>query len=101
MLIDHARTAAAAKRGGQNERVSFDTAVEFELDRAPRPLRVLELDRALAILEIENPSLARVIEAHYFGGITAEEISTVEGRSPHAIRHDLRLARAWLRRELD
>ncbi len=101
VLIDHARTAAAAKRGGQNERVSFDTAVEFELGRAPRPLRMLELDRALGTLEIENPSLARVVEAHYFGGMTAEEISTVEGRSAHAIRHDLRLARAWLRRELD
>ncbi|HLG97358.1 MAG TPA: ECF-type sigma factor [Bryobacteraceae bacterium] len=101
VLIDHARTAAANKRGGQNERVSFDTAVEFELGQAPQPFRMLDLDHALGTLEIESPSLARVVEAHYFGGMTAEEISTVEGRSPHAIRHDLRLARAWLRRELD
>jgi RNA polymerase sigma-70 factor (ECF subfamily) len=101
VLIDHARTTAAAKRGGQNQRVSFDTAVEFELGRAPRPLRMLELDRAMRALQTENPSLARVVEAHYFGGMTAEEIATVEGRSPHAIRHDLRVARAWLRRELN
>ena len=101
VLIDHVRTGAAAKRGGQNERVDLDTAVEFELGRAPQPIRMLELDRALSALEAENPSLARVVEAHYFGGMTAEEISTVEARSPHAIRHDLRLARAWLRRELN
>ncbi|HYK19071.1 MAG TPA: ECF-type sigma factor [Bryobacteraceae bacterium] len=101
VLIDHVRSSAAAKRGGPNERVTLDTAVEFELGGAPQPLRMLELDRALGALEIENPSLARVTEAHYFGGMTAEEISAVEDRSPHAIRHDLRLARAWLRRKLN
>jgi RNA polymerase sigma-70 factor, ECF subfamily len=100
VLIDHARTNLAAKRGGQDQRVSWDTAVEFELGQTPRQLRMVELDRALSALEIENPSLARVVESHYFGGMTAEEISTVESRSPHAIRHDLRLARAWLRRRL-
>ena len=101
VLIDYVRNSAAAKRGGQNERVTLDNAIEFELGSAPRPLRMLELDRALSALESENPSLARVTEAHYFAGMTAEEISTVEGRSANAIRHDLRLARAWLRRELN
>lgn len=100
VLIDHARTNEAAKRGGHNERVSWDSAVEFELGQTPQLLPMVELDRALNALEIENPSLAGVVEAHYFGGMTAEEISTVESRSPHAIRHDLRLARAWLRRRL-
>jgi DNA-directed RNA polymerase specialized sigma24 family protein len=37
---------------------------------------------------------------HYFGGMTAEEAAVVAGRSVHIVRHDLRLARAWLRREL-
>ena len=101
VLIDHVRTAGAAKRGGHNERVSWDTIVELEAGQAPRQLRMLELDGALSALETKNPSLGRVVEAHYFGGMTAEEIATVEGRSPHAIRHDLRVARAWLRRELN
>ena len=100
VLIDHVRTAGAAKRGGQNERVSLDV-VELEVGQAPRQLRMLELDGALSALEAENPLLGRVVEAHYFGGMTAEEIATVEARSPHAIRHDLRVARAWLRRELN
>jgi len=37
---------------------------------------------------------------HYFGGMTAEEVAIVLDRSPHAIRHEIRLARAWLRRDL-
>jgi DNA-directed RNA polymerase specialized sigma24 family protein len=48
----------------------------------------------------ENPSLAEVIEMRYFGGMTAEEISEVAGRSVHIVRHELRFAQAWLRREL-
>ncbi len=36
----------------------------------------------------------------YFGGLTAEEIADLLGRSVHIVRHDLRLAHAWLRREL-
>ncbi len=100
VLIDHARAASAAKRGGENERVAWDTAVQLQTGAVPRQLRMLELDRALGALEGENPALAKVVETHYFAGMTAEEIAVVQGRSAHAIRHDLRLARAWLRREL-
>lgn len=98
VLIDHARAASAAKRGGHKTRVTWDTAVELQANAGQ--LRMLELDRALGALEGENPALAKVVETHYFAGMTAEEIAVVEGRSAHAIRHDLRLARAWLRREL-
>jgi DNA-directed RNA polymerase specialized sigma24 family protein len=37
---------------------------------------------------------------HYFGGMTAEEASLGLERSVHVVRHQLRIARAWLRREL-
>jgi len=37
---------------------------------------------------------------HYFGGMTAEEVAVVVDRSSEAVRHDIRLARAWLRSEL-
>jgi DNA-directed RNA polymerase specialized sigma24 family protein len=36
----------------------------------------------------------------YFGGMTAEETAEVLGQSVHVVRHDLRLAQAWLRRKL-
>ena len=37
-------------------------------------LRMLEVDRALEALSGENPTLARVVEMHCFGGMTAEVI---------------------------
>lgn len=100
VLIDHARAAAAMKRGGRAQRVDWDTAINVEPAGSQSQLRMLEVDRALEALSAENPSLAQIIEMHYFGGMTAEEIALVTERSAHAIRHALRLARAWLRREL-
>lgn len=100
VLVDHARAAAADKRGGREQRVEWDDNVEGESRYAPRPLRLLELDRVLVNLARENPALGQLVEMHYFGGMTAEEVAAVVGRSAHAVRHDLRAARAWLRREL-
>lgn len=101
VLIDHARAAAAVKRGGQAQRVDWDTAILVESAGGQSQVRMLEVNRALEALAAENPNLSQVVEMHYFGGMTAEEIALVANRSAHAIRHDLRLARAWLRRWLD
>jgi RNA polymerase sigma factor (TIGR02999 family) len=100
VLVDHARAQNAAKRGGGDQRVTWDTDIEVISERGPEPLQVLELHDALDALAREDEHLARVVEMHYFGGMTAEETALVVGRSVHAVRHDLRYARAWLRRRL-
>lgn len=100
VLVDHARAGAAEKRGGRGQKVAWDTNIEVGDGESSAPWRMLELDRALTNLAKENASLGSVVEMHYFGGMTAEEVASVIGRSAHAVRHDLRAARAWLRREL-
>ncbi|HEV8038279.1 MAG TPA: ECF-type sigma factor [Bryobacteraceae bacterium] len=100
VLIDYARASAAAKRGGQERRVTWDTAIQIGSGASPPQLRLLELDRAMEALSEENKTLAEIVEMHYFGGMTAEEIAVAIHRSAHSIRHELRLARAWLRGEL-
>jgi RNA polymerase sigma factor (TIGR02999 family) len=100
VLVDHARAFAAAKRGGGDARVPLDTNIEIEDEGSSQQLKLLDLHRALEGLERENRSLAEVVEMNYFGGMTAEEIALSVARSVHVVRHELRLARAWLRREL-
>jgi RNA polymerase sigma-70 factor, ECF subfamily len=96
ILVDHARARAAARR---NEgRVQLDTSIEFQA--GTEPMKLLDLDLALDALARERNTLAELIEMHYFGGMTAEETAEVVGRSVHVVRHELRLAHAWLRREL-
>jgi DNA-directed RNA polymerase specialized sigma24 family protein len=71
-----------------------------ESDAGIEQLELLELDRALDSLAREDKSLAQLIEMRYSGGMTAEETAEALGQSVHIVRHDLRLAQAWLRREL-
>jgi RNA polymerase sigma factor (TIGR02999 family) len=101
VLVDHARSSGAAKRGGSDARVPLETSIEVnDGGDAQQQLNLLDLHRALETLERENAALSQVIELHYFGGLTADEVAAAVGRSVHIVRHDLRLARAWLRREL-
>jgi RNA polymerase sigma-70 factor, ECF subfamily len=98
ILVDHARARAAARRNeGQ---VQLDTSIEFEAGAGSQPMKLLDLDLAMDALARERSSLAELIEMRYFGGMTAEETAEVVGRSVHVVRHELRLAHAWLRREL-
>jgi RNA polymerase sigma factor (TIGR02999 family) len=99
ILIDHARAAGAAKRWAGKKRVPWDATIDVAEEGLPR-IHVLDIDRALQALSRENSRLSEIIEMHYFGGMTAEEIAAVVNRSAEAVRHDIRLARAWLRREL-
>jgi RNA polymerase sigma-70 factor (ECF subfamily) len=99
VLIDHARAAGAVKRWGGAQRVTWGAGAELVGDGIEQ-IEVLDLDRALLGLAQEDAALAQIIEMHYFGGMTAEEVAAVVGRTPDAVRHNIRLARAWLRREL-
>jgi RNA polymerase sigma factor (TIGR02999 family) len=97
ILVDHARARAARRNEGQ---VQLDTSIEFEAGAGTKPMKLLDLDLAMDALARERSSLAELIEMRYFGGMTAEETAEVVGRSVHIVRHELRLAHAWLRREL-
>jgi DNA-directed RNA polymerase specialized sigma24 family protein len=78
----------------------LDTSIEFEAAAGAEPMKLLDLDLAIDALTRERSSLAELIEMRYFGGMTAEETAEVVDRSVHIVRHELRLAHAWLRREL-
>lgn len=94
VLVDHARARATKKRSGGS-----DLALSAEILETER-VDILELNRALDGLAQEDESLAQLVEFRYFGGMTDKETAEALGRSVHIVRHDLRLAKAWLRREL-
>jgi RNA polymerase sigma factor (TIGR02999 family) len=100
ILVDYARSRGAARRGGDGLRVSFDTAIEMEVAGIGRPVELADLDHAIDGLFREHPLLGEVIEMRYFGGLTAEEIAEAVGRTVHVVRHEIRFAQAWMRREL-
>ena len=98
VLVDYARARIAAKRAG-DKHDEFDE-LQVTTSRNVQPLEILELNAALDALAQEDADLARLIELRYFGGMTAEETAREVGHSVHIVRHDLRLAHAWLRRRI-
>jgi len=100
ILVDHARTRSAEKRGGELRQVATGADFDVAAGGADRLVQLLDLDRAIEALAAGNPEPAQVMEMRYFGGMTAEETSEVVGRSVHTVRHELRFAQAWLRRRL-
>jgi RNA polymerase sigma factor (TIGR02999 family) len=97
ILIDHAETRRATKRGGGAERVSLDDADHFTV--GPE-IDLIALDEALGRLEALDPRQGRIVEMRYFSGLTIEEIAEAIGVSPATVKRDWSMARAWLRREL-
>lgn len=97
ILVDHARSHGAVKRGGEVEVVPFDEAVAYSQDKAAT---LLALDEALTALAEVDERKARIIELRYFAGLTLEEAAELLGVSTATVNNESRFARAWLRRFL-
>jgi RNA polymerase sigma factor (TIGR02999 family) len=95
ILVDHARKRQADKRAVQ--RVSLEDAVSFQKERSRE---LLALDAGLISLEKLDPRKCRAVELRYFGGLSMEEIAQTLDISAVTVRRDLRMAEAWLNREM-
>ena len=97
ILIDRARARNAGKRGGGQPKYSLDEAINTAVER---PSMMIAIDDALNELERKDPIKAKLIEMRFFGGLTAEESADLLDLPVEKIRGELRVARAWLQREL-
>jgi RNA polymerase sigma factor (TIGR02999 family) len=97
ILVDYARAHHAVKRGGGAVVVTLNETLVLSPSRTPD---VLELDEALARLTEADERKGRIIELRYFGGMSREEIAAACDLTLPTVKRDLRLAIAWLRRDL-
>jgi len=98
ILIDHARTKGAAKRGGAQANLPLNEALDAGVSR---PSSIIEVDDALRELERRDELQSKLIEFRFFGGLTAEESAEALQLPVQTVRRELRLAQAWLQSELD
>lgn len=98
VLVDHARSRLAAKRGGgsRTQSVPGDMAQVWE-----DPGQLIDLDLALERLARAHPRQAQVVEMRFFAGMSLEEVGMSLDVSRETVKLDWRFARAWLARELD
>lgn len=97
ILVDHARKRLADKRGGEQRQVTLnDPLLATQYD----PVDVLALDEALERFRKVDVRGCRILELHFFGGLSFDETALVLGVSARTVKRDWSIARAWLRDEL-
>ena len=97
ILVSHARSREAKKRGGGAQQITLDDGVAAVPER---DLNLLALDEALTKLEAIDAEKSRMVELRFFSGLSVEETAEVMGVSPRTIDRQWQTAKAWLHREV-
>ena len=97
ILVDHAKSLNRAKRGGGVHKLSLDEALVVG---QAAPSGILDLDDSLKRLAVHDSRKAEVVELLFFGGLTYDEASAMLNISPATVHRELRMAKAWLHRDL-
>ena len=96
VLVDHARSHGASKRGADRT-VCLDTSLVLPQTKS---LDVVAVDDALTALAGFDEQQVRIVELRFFGGLGNEEVADALGISLSTVKRDWTVAKAWLAREL-
>ena len=97
VLVDHARAAQSAKRGG-GLLVTLHTTAEA-IQATSRDVECLH--QAVEALAKYDPAKAHMIDLVYFGGLSGSEAAEAMGMPVSTFYRELGFARAWLKTELN
>ena len=98
ILVDFARSQKSLKRGGKTQQVTIE---EIPVVDKAHDWNLVLLDDALRVLSEVDERKCKVVELRFFGGLSVEETARVLAVSPDTVMRDWRLAKVWLRREMD
>ena len=101
ILVNHAESRAAQKRGESVTAVSLDEIGDnFSAARNEKAVDVLFLDNALKRLAALDAQQAKIVELKFFAGLTNEDAANVLGISKSTVKREWRMAKAWLATQL-
>jgi RNA polymerase sigma factor (TIGR02999 family) len=98
ILTEHARSRAAAKRGGGNALLTLQDPDGLESDAGLA--EITAVDAALEVLEKVDARAARVVVLRFIGGLSHEETAEALGISVITVKREWASAKAWLKQEL-
>jgi len=97
ILVEYARAHTAHKRGNGNIPIPLDEAILV----GPQAAAIVEdLDEALERLGAIDARKSEIVQLLFFGGLTYEETAAALHISPATVHRELKLAKAWLLREM-
>ncbi len=97
LIIDHARSRQAQKRGGQFEITSIGTNV---VENVVDDRELARISDALDKLGQAEPPLARIVDLKFFCGFSFAEIGAMQDVSERTVQRQWEKARIYLHREL-
>jgi RNA polymerase sigma factor (TIGR02999 family) len=97
ILVESARRKGRVKHGGERLRVDLDAQ---DVPVRPPPEEILALDEALTRLAAEDPDAARVVDLHFYAGLSIEEAAEALGVSRATAYRQWTYAKGWLRCEI-
>ena len=97
ILVESARRKQRVKHGGALQRLDLE---EHDVPVTSPPEELLALDEALARLDAQDADAARVVDLHFFAGLSIDEAAEALGVSRATAYRQWAYARAWLRCEL-
>jgi RNA polymerase sigma factor (TIGR02999 family) len=77
LIIDHARTRLAIKRGGQLRITSLNSSLNQDPEQPADPVELSQLSDALDKLGELEPPLAQIVDLKFFCGFTFPEIAAL------------------------
>ena len=98
ILVENARRKRSPKHGGGRAREDLDQVQPACPDP---PEDVLALDDALTRLAADDPDAAKVVNLHFFAGLSIEQVAESLGVSRATAYRQWSYARAWLRCAID
>ncbi len=99
LVIDYARRRQARKRGRDYEITLVEDEVSVP-ETAAAENDLADLGDALDQLGAVDPTLAELVDLHFFGGFTFGEIAGLRGVSERTVQRDWKKARLLLHRSL-
>ena len=101
ILVDHARSRLAQKRGGEGrQRLNLSINEVLDLAMDGKPEETLALEEAFLRLQDQEPRAADVVRLRFFAGLSVEDTAAALGVSPRTVNLEWSFARAWLYRAL-
>lgn len=96
LIIDHARSRRAQKRGGLFEITSLGAEIEIAADEH----KLLQISQALDELATAEPALAEVVDLKFFCGFSFAEIAAMRDVSERTVQRQWEKARIYLHRSI-
>lgn len=96
LIIDHARSRQAQKRGGQFEITVIGTEIEGTVDDR----KLTHISEALDELAKAEPTLAEIVDLKFFCGFSFAEVAAMKDVSERTVQRQWEKARIYLHRRI-